>query len=53
MAGPNADAAPDPDADHGGEDDDVLADQLSTDEVYQRVVADADHEITSGTRELF
>ncbi|SFR65224.1 formate/nitrite transporter family protein [Halogeometricum limi] len=33
--------------------DDVLADQLSTDEVYQRVVADADHEVTSGVRELF
>ncbi|WP_435067461.1 formate/nitrite transporter family protein [Haloplanus sp. C73] len=40
----------DHDDEHG---DDVLADQLSTDEVYQRVVADADHEITSGTRELF
>jgi len=53
MAGPNADAAPDGDADHGEGSDDVLADQLSTDEVYQRVVADADHEITSGTRELF
>jgi formate/nitrite transporter FocA (FNT family)/nucleotide-binding universal stress UspA family protein len=39
-------------ADHGDEDD-VLADQLSTDEVYQRVVADADHEVTSGIRELF
>lgn len=32
---------------------DVLSDHLSTDEVFQRVVADADHEITSGTRELF
>ena len=53
MAGPNADAAPDGDADHGEKSDDVLADQLSTDEVYQRVVADADHEITAGTRELF
>jgi formate/nitrite transporter FocA (FNT family)/nucleotide-binding universal stress UspA family protein len=51
MAGPNADTAP-TDDDHD-ENDDVLADQLSTDEVYQRVVADADHEITSGTRELF
>jgi formate/nitrite transporter FocA (FNT family) len=54
MDGPNADTShaddPPPDEDHG---DDVLADQLSTDEVYQRVVADADHEITSGTRELF
>jgi formate/nitrite transporter FocA (FNT family)/nucleotide-binding universal stress UspA family protein len=36
-----------------GHDDDVLSDQLSTDEVYQRVVADADHEVTSGVRELF
>ncbi|NHN41551.1 formate transporter [Halorubellus sp. JP-L1] len=33
--------------------DDVLTDQFSTDEVYQRVVADADHEVTSGARELF
>ena len=49
MAGPNSDSAA-TDADHH---DDVLADQLSTDEVYQRVVADADHEVTSGTRELF
>ncbi|MFO7926568.1 MAG: hypothetical protein R6U53_07815 [Natronomonas sp.] len=32
---------------------DVLSDHLSTDEVFQRVVADADHEITSGARELF
>jgi formate/nitrite transporter FocA (FNT family)/nucleotide-binding universal stress UspA family protein len=45
MAGPTAD----PDEGH----DDVLADQFSTDEVYQRVVADADHEVTSGVRELF
>jgi formate/nitrite transporter FocA (FNT family)/nucleotide-binding universal stress UspA family protein len=52
MAGPNAEAASPEDADHDDEDD-VLADQLSTDEVYQRVVADADHEITSGVRELF
>ena len=50
MAGPNAEAASD-DHDHDGGSD-VLDDQLSTDEVYQRVVADADHEITSGTREL-
>jgi len=39
-----------PDGDHV---DDVLQDQLSTDQVYQRVVADADHEVTSGVRELF
>jgi formate/nitrite transporter FocA (FNT family)/nucleotide-binding universal stress UspA family protein len=52
MAGPNSDAASDDDPAHDHEND-VLADQLSTDEVYQRVVADADHEITSGTRELF
>ncbi|WP_251343614.1 formate/nitrite transporter family protein [Haloplanus halophilus] len=31
----------------------VLPDRFSTDEVFQRVVADADHEITSGVRELF
>ncbi|MFC4358520.1 formate/nitrite transporter family protein [Halobium salinum] len=36
-----------------GDEDDVLADQLSTDQVYQRVVTDADHEVTSGVRELF
>jgi len=53
MAGPTADPTAD-DSDAGeGHEDDVLSDQLSTDEVYQRVVADADHEITSGTRELF
>jgi formate/nitrite transporter FocA (FNT family)/nucleotide-binding universal stress UspA family protein len=54
MAGPNSDPAsadgPGPD---DPPDDDVLTDQFSTDEVYQRVVADADHEVTSGTRELF
>ncbi|MFW5918376.1 MAG: formate/nitrite transporter family protein, partial [Haloferacaceae archaeon] len=31
----------------------VIPDQFSTDEVFQRVVVDADHEITSRTRELF
>ncbi|UTF52848.1 formate/nitrite transporter family protein [Natronosalvus rutilus] len=31
----------------------VMPDRFSSDEVFQRVVADADHEITSGTRELF
>jgi formate/nitrite transporter FocA (FNT family)/nucleotide-binding universal stress UspA family protein len=51
MAGQTSD--PPADDGHDEEHDDVLADQLSTDEVYQRVVADADHEITSGTRELF
>ncbi|WP_251329271.1 formate/nitrite transporter family protein [Haloplanus pelagicus] len=53
MAGPTSD--PTSATDSGGDDghDDVLADQLSTDEVYQRVVADADHEVTSGLRELF
>jgi formate/nitrite transporter FocA (FNT family)/nucleotide-binding universal stress UspA family protein len=54
MAGthatPSSDDEAGPDAD---DDDDLLIDQLSTDEVYQRVVADADHEITSGVRELF
>jgi len=55
MAGPSTETTgtDDPDPDERHDDDDVLADQLSTDEVYQRVVADADHEITSGTRELF
>ncbi|MFC7095952.1 formate/nitrite transporter family protein [Halobaculum marinum] len=50
MAGHRSDSTPDDG--HDGSDD-VLADQFSTDEVYQRVVADADHEVTSGTRELF
>jgi formate/nitrite transporter FocA (FNT family)/nucleotide-binding universal stress UspA family protein len=49
MAGPKGDS----DTDTGEGHDDVLTDQLSTDEVYQRVVADADHEVTSGVRELF
>ncbi|MCU4753208.1 formate/nitrite transporter family protein [Halobacteria archaeon AArc-curdl1] len=31
----------------------VVPDQFSSDEVFQRIVADADHEITSGARELF
>ena len=31
----------------------VVADRFSSDEVFQRIIADADHEITSGTRELF
>jgi formate/nitrite transporter FocA (FNT family)/nucleotide-binding universal stress UspA family protein len=31
----------------------VVPDRFSSDEVFQRLVADADHEITSGTRELF
>ncbi|MEF8779913.1 MAG: formate/nitrite transporter family protein [Haloferacaceae archaeon] len=31
----------------------VVPDRFSSDEVFQRVVADADHEITSGIRELF
>ncbi|MFA1610241.1 formate/nitrite transporter family protein [Halobellus rubicundus] len=31
----------------------VVPDRFSSDEVFQRIVADADHEITSGTRELF
>lgn len=31
----------------------VVADRFSSDEVFQRIVADADHEITSGGRELF
>ncbi|GAB3690358.1 hypothetical protein GCM10028857_26660 [Salinarchaeum chitinilyticum] len=31
----------------------VVQDRFSSDEVFQRIVADADHEITSGVRELF
>ena len=31
----------------------VVPDRFSSDEVFQRIVADADHEVTSGTRELF
>ncbi|WP_324661636.1 formate/nitrite transporter family protein [Haloarcula sediminis] len=31
----------------------VVPDKFSSDEVFQRIVADADHEITSGARELF
>jgi len=31
----------------------VVRDRFSSDEVFQRIVADADHEITSGGRELF
>ncbi|USZ72690.1 formate/nitrite transporter family protein [Natronosalvus halobius] len=31
----------------------VMPDRFSSDEVFQRIVADADHEITSGVRELF
>jgi hypothetical protein len=31
----------------------AVPDILSSDQVFQRIVADADHEITSGLRELF
>ncbi len=31
----------------------AVPDMLSSDQVFQRIVADADHEITSGLRELF
>ncbi|THE66856.1 formate transporter [Salinadaptatus halalkaliphilus] len=31
----------------------VVPDRFSSDELFQRIVADADHEVTSGTRELF
>jgi len=31
----------------------TIPDMLSSDQVFQRIVADADHEITSGLRELF
>jgi formate/nitrite transporter FocA (FNT family)/nucleotide-binding universal stress UspA family protein len=52
MAGPDSSSPPDdPGTDRGHEE--LLGDQFSTDEVYQRVVADADHEVTSGVRELF
>ena len=52
MRSPDAaSAAGEPDDDP--DDEHMLKDQFSTDEVYQRVVADADHEVTSGTRELF
>jgi formate/nitrite transporter FocA (FNT family)/nucleotide-binding universal stress UspA family protein len=50
SAGPGGPTSDEANQTHG---DDVLADQLSTDQVYQRVVADADHEVTSGGRELF
>nr|WP_244531681.1 formate/nitrite transporter family protein [Halogranum amylolyticum] len=33
--------------------DEAVPDRFSSDEVFRRIVADADHEITSGTRELF
>jgi formate/nitrite transporter FocA (FNT family)/nucleotide-binding universal stress UspA family protein len=33
--------------------DHAVTDRFTSDEVFQRIVADADHEITSGTRELF
>ena len=59
MADSDRDAAPS-DGGAGGSDrngvptaGDVIADMFSSDEVFQRIVADADHEITSGTRELF
>jgi formate/nitrite transporter FocA (FNT family)/nucleotide-binding universal stress UspA family protein len=43
---------------HAGDDDipasgEVVPDLFSSDQVFQRIVADADHEITSGLRELF
>ncbi|MFC3957618.1 formate/nitrite transporter family protein [Halovivax cerinus] len=31
----------------------VVPERFSSDELFQRIIADADHEITSGTRELF
>ncbi|UIP01415.1 formate/nitrite transporter family protein (plasmid) [Halobaculum sp. CBA1158] len=48
-----------PEGDRGTTDDgvpvsgSVVPDRFSSDEVFQRIVADADHEITSGARELF
>ncbi|WP_123536807.1 formate/nitrite transporter family protein [Halosimplex salinum] len=44
-----------PEGSEGGvpETGEVVPGRFSSDEVFQRVVADADHEITSGSRELF
>jgi formate/nitrite transporter FocA (FNT family)/nucleotide-binding universal stress UspA family protein len=59
MADANGDTGP-PGAGDGGTEHNgvptsggVIADMFSSDEVFQRIVADADHEITSGARELF
>jgi len=59
MADSNGDTES-PDGDHAGSEHNgvptsggVIADMFSSDEVFQRIVADADHEITSGARELF
>ncbi|QLH79702.1 formate/nitrite transporter family protein [Halosimplex rubrum] len=41
------------DADDVPETGEVVPGRFSSDEVFQRIVADADHEITSGFRELF
>jgi formate/nitrite transporter FocA (FNT family)/nucleotide-binding universal stress UspA family protein len=46
----NADPAPRSDVPVVGE---TVPDILSSDQVFQRIVADADHEVTSGLRELF
>jgi formate/nitrite transporter FocA (FNT family)/nucleotide-binding universal stress UspA family protein len=43
----------DPVADSGLPTSETVPDMLSSDQVFQRIVADADHEITSGLRELF
>ncbi|WP_276251284.1 formate/nitrite transporter family protein [Haloarcula rara] len=48
--GPAGDEAGDGEVPVTGE---VVPDKFSSDEVFQRIVADADHEITSGARELF
>ncbi|MFC6784580.1 formate/nitrite transporter family protein [Halobaculum halobium] len=59
MAAPHDDPPPDDDSnrDHAEngvpQSGSVIPDRFSSDEVFQRIVADADHEITSGTRELF
>jgi formate/nitrite transporter FocA (FNT family)/nucleotide-binding universal stress UspA family protein len=47
---PDSDETPEADVPVLGE---VVPDKFSSDEVFQRIVADADHEITSGARELF
>ncbi|QZX99276.1 formate/nitrite transporter family protein [Halobaculum rubrum] len=59
MAAPHDDSPPDGGGDREHTDNgvpesgSVIPDRFSSDEVFQRIVADADHEITSGARELF
>jgi formate/nitrite transporter FocA (FNT family) len=55
MPDPERDRPADADTSHTGvpTTGEVVPDRFSSDEVFQRIVADADHEITSGVRELF